>query len=377
MSRTRKPRKWSVGPIRVRPVRGPKGERWYWRAEIHRDGQSTTVWTGWGTRHEAERTLGEMLAKGVELSIDRTHPEERISSVCNLMEAYVAHMESRKDIAANTKSIARTSGKHIVRHIGDIQLSRLTMRELESFRDRRLHEGAATQTTYNDMAILRRAWNWARKHAICPDHSLPNPSLEVVATRDKYTPSRAELWSVLDALEGWPRLMVEILGNTGARVGEAALLRWENIDFKEGKVRIKQPKKRKQAPYRYMPLTESLETSLREWGVGRNGSRILPVSFDTARTSITQRWLKPTCQELGLRYFTPHGIRRLVIDELLEVGIDPATVAKMMGHSEKVMMEHYRQARFSDMQRAVKLAALGKRKNPTLLKLDEQLRQNA
>ena len=111
--------------------------------------------------------------------------------------------------------------------------------------------------------------------------------------------------------------------------------------------------------------------------MGRNGSRILPVSFDTARTSITQRWLKPTCEELGLRYFTPHGIRRLVIDELLEVGSDSATVAKMIGHSEKVMMKYYRQARFSDMQRAVKLAALGKRKNPTLLKLDEQLRQNA
>ena len=366
-----------MGPMRVRPVRGPKGERWYWRAEIHRDGQSTTVWTGWGTRQEVERTLGEMLAKGVEQPIDRTQPDERIASVCDLMEAYVEHVERSKDFAANTKSIARTSGKHIVRHIGDIPLSRLTIRELESFRDGRLHEGAATQTTYNDVAILRRAWNWARERAVCPDHSLPNPSLKVAATRDKYTPTRAELWSVMRALEGWPRLMVEILGNTGARVGEAALLRWENIDFKEGKVWIEQPKKRKKDPYRYMPLTESLETSLREWGVGRNGSRILPVSFDTARTSITQRWLKPTCQELGIRYFTPHGIRRLVIDELLEVGIDPATVAAMMGHSEKVMLEYYRKARFLDMQRAVKLAALGKPKNTTLLKLDEQLRQNA
>ena len=62
MKRTRKPKKWSVGPIRVRAVRGPKSDRWSWGAEVHKDGESDPVWTGWATRKEAEVHLGALLA---------------------------------------------------------------------------------------------------------------------------------------------------------------------------------------------------------------------------------------------------------------------------------------------------------------------------
>ena len=377
MRRTRKPKKWSVGPIRVRAVRGPKNGEWYWRAELHRDGESRTLWTGWATRQAAEMRVAALLADGLEQPVKAGSTDRSIETVKDLMEVYVAATEDRQDIKPNTKSIARTSGKHIVRHMSAVLLTRLTMREMESFRDARLKEGAATQTTHHDITILRRAWKWARPLGLCPDHPLPAPKLEVSPTRDKYTPTRDEFWLVLDALEGWPRLMVEILGNTGARVGEGAALRWCDIDFKAGKVRIEQPKKSKKERYRYVPLTAPLESSLKEWGVGHMSSRILPVSFDTARTSITQRWLKPTCERVGVPYFTPHGIRRMVIDQLYESGNDPGTVGKMMGHCEKVALKYYRQARHSDMERAVRLAALGQRGNSNLIKLEDRLRKNA
>lgn len=47
-----KPPNLAFGRVRIRPLRGPSGDRWYWRAEVHQNGSSRTVWVGWATQEE-------------------------------------------------------------------------------------------------------------------------------------------------------------------------------------------------------------------------------------------------------------------------------------------------------------------------------------
>ncbi len=375
--KSRKPKPWGMGRIRVRAVRGPKEGRWYWRAELYCDGQSSTVWRGWGTRDEVERIIGGLVADGLDKPRDGERRDDSVVTVRDLLEIYVGATEDRMDISPNTKSISRVSGGHIVRHIGPVMLSRLGMREMELLRDGRLHEGAATQTTQHDIDILRRAWNWARSRGLCPDHRLEKPLLEVHATREKYTPSRDEFWMVVDHMEGWPRTLLEILGGTGARVSEGAALRWQDIDFERSQIRIREKKMRSKTGYRETVLPAPLAQTLLDLGPGLPSHRILPVTVDTARTAISQRHLKPTCEKLGVHYFTPHGIRRMVIDQLYESGIDVGTVAKMVGQSPKIALIYYRQPRQSDMERAANLAGLGKRSESNQINFEKRLKKDA
>ena len=62
-------------------------------------------------------------------------------------------------------------------------------------------------------------------------------------------------------------------------------------------------------------------------------------------------------KELGP--FTPHGLRRLVVDRLARAGVDVGTAAALLGHSPTVMLQHYRAVNDGDRRRAVAQARLG------------------
>ena len=51
-----RPKPWAMGRVRVRVHSGPRDDgRWRWRADVAApEGRRETLWTGWGTRDEAE-----------------------------------------------------------------------------------------------------------------------------------------------------------------------------------------------------------------------------------------------------------------------------------------------------------------------------------
>ncbi|MBK9371611.1 MAG: tyrosine-type recombinase/integrase, partial [Deltaproteobacteria bacterium] len=49
-----------------------------------------------------------------------------------------------------------------------------------------------------------------------------------------------------------------------------------------------------------------------------------------------------TCARLGQTVFSPHGLRRMIVNRVLRSGMDIKTAAELMGHSPGVMLSHYR-----------------------------------
>lgn len=72
---------------------------------------------------------------------------------------------------------------------------------------------------------------------------------------------------------------------------------------------------------------------------------------------------------LGVRRFTSHGIRRMVLDLYYEAGVDVGTVAAQLGQSPQVALKYYRQATQGQRTRAVALAGLGERGAPNVVPL--------
>ncbi len=327
----KKPKNFGMGAIRVRAIRGPReGIQWYWRAERYEGGGSTTVWTGWATREELEKRLAALL------------------------EVWVGAQDLRTDLSKRTHAINHLSARHVIGEIGDVLLVRLGLEHLEQFRDARLRAGNATRTVELDVEILRRAWRWGVGRGLCENRRLPKPDIKIKSAREKHTPSREDFWKVVGEMSGWPKLCVLLLASTGARIGEIASLRWEDIDLDAGEVRV-----RGKTGYRDVIIPESMVEHLAAVRPDQRTGRVLSAGADTVRTSITQRYLKEACERAGVRYFTPHGIRRMVIDQYYDKGVDVGTVAAQLGQSPKVALKYYRQSTGQTKRRAVALAGIG------------------
>jgi len=194
------------------------------------------------------------------------------------------------------------------------------------------------------------------RRGLVENRRLPKPHIQHKPVRDKYTPSREEFWQVVDALDRWPALALIILGSTGGRIGEIANMRWEEMDLDRNEMLLDG----KNGPRPVVipaQMAEKLNELMPESGVGR----VFEVTVGTMRSQLSQHYLKRTCREQGVRYFTPHAVRRMVIDQYYEHGVDVGTVAAQLGQSPKVALKYYRQATRSNESRAVAVAGIGER----------------
>ncbi len=85
----------------------------------------------------------------------------------------------------------------------------------------------------------------------------------------------------------------------------------------------------------------------------------LPVAH---RAEAFRSRLMRACEKEGFtgdNRFTPHGLRRMVVQDLARADINIKTAAKLMGHTVEVMLRYYQEVTEQDMTNAVRKARLG------------------
>jgi integrase len=139
------------------------------------------------------------------------------------------------------------------------------------------------------------------------------------------------------------RALVLLLAYTGLRWGEAAGLRWVDVDLLRRRIRVEEtivevdgrqyPDTPKSHQARIVPLAApaalALETLPRTTPRVFTGSTGLPL-----RTSgWTRRILAPACERAGLPRTTPHGLRHTAATLAVESGAPVKAVQTMLGHA--------------------------------------------
>ena len=169
---------------------------------------------------------------------------------------------------------------------------------------------------------------------------------------------------------------------TGVRVGELAGLRWQDIDWIRGTIRIDHQlqyrsvggqtrtyiTRTKTGTARTIPLQASTYAILEEyrkrveWGeipnnaawsvdgysgflfTGVKGQVVSPAQLGKALTKI--------CQAAGIRHISPHILRHTYCTRLIEAGVDVTTVQRLMGHASPqvtlAIYTHITQAHIQD-----------------------------
>ena len=362
--RTRRPKGIDLDTVKVRVVRGPHRDdeqKRYWRAERYSGGGSHTVWTGWATRDEARQEVSVIVAAGREDTPQQppttSDEEPEIRTVKDLLRYYGGWVKDHPQRAEKTKANVRRALASLTRLSGEVLVERLDTATAEAFQQARLREEAASGTVKIEVATLVAAWNWGRERGVTPDKALRRPRLKYEKTRDDFTPSPAEFEKVrLAATRPWARLCLEIAAATGARMGEISRIEWRDVDLEGRAITIREGEGKKTGR-REVVIPDTLAAILDEVPEKQREGRLLGIKPSSA-DSMLSVLLREYCDTAGVRHFTVHGIRRMVIDQYYTAGVDVGTVAQQLGQSPEVALRYYRQSTPAQRRRAVALAGL-------------------
>ena len=86
----------------------------------------------------------------------------------------------------------------------------------------------------------------------------------------RYVPPEDDFWKVLDAAEGQDKVLLLAYLHTGARRSELFRLKWLDVDFSTGRIRLT-TKKTADGSMKaaWLPMTSDLQDSLRWWWENR------------------------------------------------------------------------------------------------------------
>lgn len=331
----------------VLAARGQRDDgRWYWRI---RHAQAVAE-SGWYTREEVER-----VAAGLVVAPDRRRAPE-CRTVRDLLELWLGvKVERAPERSVQTWT---ATARALVAQLGDVQVERLTLAQLDSYvSTRRAHgcrkkgeegRGIASMTISRELRILREAWTWGRGRGYTPDRDLATPKVSNAPEREHPTPTPEEVVLLLGGLSGWPYLAVRILAATGLRLGELATLRRDHIRVDGDVVWLDVSGKTKERPVPvFGPVARELRAIAGEEGL------VLPMAPGSVATLLPIR-MREACEEVGIPAYTPHALRRMAVDRLYTSGADVGASAKMLGHSPEVALKHYRNARTAEVIEAAR-----------------------
>jgi integrase len=263
--------------------------------------------------------------------------------------------------------------KHIVPALGRHRIDRVSVADVDAFREARRAAGLSPQTVNKLLTTLaavftfaqRREWVARNPAAVADRCRLGAGELRMVTdeTDDAGSVSPQDVLSpeeagrlVRAAADGFDRTFLLTAVLTGARVGEVTALTWDDLNLQTGRLRIRRsvswaklPGQKETLPRFYEPktkagkrtidLTPELVSALKRWKLACPPSPLglmFPSENGTPkhRSAITHGCLRPALKAAGLRLVTLHSLRHTCASALILAGTDCLEVAKFLGHAK-------------------------------------------
>lgn len=270
---------------------------------------------------------------------------------------------SRMRIKESTYSrYVHLANTHILPYLGDLTLDRLTTQAIEQhisflLSDGRVDSngGLAPKTASDVLTIIKGSIDYAR----CSGYQI-NCYLDRLVIKKPQVDMRvlnvdeqSRLLSVLLSDTDLPKLGVLLCLYTGMRIGEVCALRWENINFSDGILSIRETLQRIQdVDVGSRRKTKVVITEPKS----RNSIRDIPlpkalvdiaIGFKAAPkayllTGRTDKFMEPrTLQyrfekyisECGLCDVNYHALRHTFATRCIELGFDVKTLSEILGHT--------------------------------------------
>jgi len=303
-------------------------------------------------RKDAEALLRRVLEEVAQ----GTFGEEREDPT--FAEFAVRFLEAKKgEIKASTYAdYEQVLRNHLVPFFGKTKLSAITPARVQGFLSWEGERGTSPATTGKVYRVLKVVL----RHALVLELIGRDPTVAIRPPRverkemDHLTPEEVE--ALLDKAEGDIRDIIAVAVFTGLRQGEIFALRWQDIDFEAGLIRVVRSYRyphgftdlKSSASRRTVPMLPRLSSILAERHrvQGRPGPEelVFPSEAGTPldRHNLLTREFEPALERAGLRKIRFHDLRHTYASLCIAAGMDPKALQQAMGHSSiTVTMDTY------------------------------------
>ena len=240
-------------------------------------------------------------------------------------------------------------GKKQTQEIVPLDLDRLKRRELKDKKP---------QTVKHVLGLLQRLVRFGMGRGLCSPlpFRIEFPKVNNIRTEDL---SSEQLQNLLQALDASPDIMTANLMRmalyTGMRRGELFKLRWDDIDFERGFIRIRQPKGGKDET---IPLNSAAKEVLNNHPKKAGKELVFYRDDGEAFTDIT-RQARRIMKAAGIpQNFRPlHGLRHHYASALASSGkVDLYVLQRLLTHKSPQMTQRYSHLRDQALRQASDLA---------------------
>lgn len=203
---------------------------------------------------------------------------------------------------------------------------------------RRTYLNIVMQTAMNDDII--------RKNPV-PLVKLPKR----VEVREKTFFEEDEIKTIIQKAKGQLKNYISLACFTGMRGSELIALKWDDVDFKRGSIRVDtrivlgEEDRTKSGKVRYVPMFNQARKALESQMESKNGSRFVFVNKHGGNYESTHAMnyaFKKHTNSIGMRSGTIHDLRRFFNTMLKQYGYPMDFILDTMGHmDDKVNRNHY------------------------------------
>lgn len=354
-----------------------RGNSWYYTFDLGyvrgKRKRIERVAKGATTRAEAERILREKIQEYENAGHVFKPTEITVTDFYDYWMREYVEMKLEPNTQENYRGMIKN---HILPYIGDYRLRTITPHVLQELVNNMIRKKYARKT----VSILSTVLGKSFKHAVFPYKFINENPMQYVeihmdterkATKDKLKILNQEEVNFLFTTfkEGHPLYIPLAIGYfTGVRVGEACGIEWPHIDFKGGQIRIEQQMKKEyyevngkrkeifvigelktKSSYRTVPMGRKLSDILRKELTKQKQNQLLYgpayVKYSdhdyVLRKPNGQRYTPNVIKWLTRRFireehkidFNYHSLRHTLATTLIENGMQPKAVQKILGHS--------------------------------------------
>jgi integrase len=346
-----------------------------WRGIVKVEGRTVaTKWFGQGERERRKAILWEEAEKK-RIREESKKPQTRTESLTmgNWATAYLNDVQRR--CTKKTYDKKRGAFRRLAELCGNCEITELTPSRALAFLQRR-YDSKSGYAANKDRQNLGTAWEWGRKF-IDGFPNLMNPFTAVQRFKEKrqprYVPSEEDFDKVLAIAEGQDKVMLTTFINLAARRGEVFGLKWSDVDFGEGVIRLTTGKTRDGSVRSdYLPMSKELKQALIQWWQDRPiPSEYVFSMLDNAYAAnrspgdpFTSRchFMRKICQRAGVKPFDFHSIRHLSATLLYKAGENVSMIQKILRHQNPTTTNRYLASlgfQIEEMRKSVEALARG------------------
>src|SRR3989338_2198663 len=262
----------------------------------------------------------------------------------SLQREFIEDLKTKSRSSATILAYNKDIEQLITALIGDEKTSapEVAPKDIEKFRDSLSEKGYTAKSISRKLNAIKAFFRWIVVKKILEN----DPAAPVAHPRYDNPPprilSRLEYRALRDAARGDKRIasIIELMLQTGVRIGEVANLRIE--DIKEDSLFIKAYASQ---PQREVPLNPPAKTALNEYlterGEGKNDHVFItknarPLLVRNIRSSIDRYF-----REAGIENAKVNDLRSTFIAQQLKSGVDVVTISKIAGHKRLSTTERY------------------------------------